>query len=206
MPPIPKPKPPKIPRGAPWFPAVPVVGLLIAAVVAYTQSDKISDRDLYLFAAVAVGASGHLALAHVQRRLDRLDTSVIVSLSVVGIVAGIAGVLAAKLANSDATTLALAVAGLGSAIAGAETLTRLAARSVGGVAVETIKRTDTALVLTGQGFSDATTVKIGSKSLPVSVDGETLTADLPTTGADAGAPVLIGDAARTVQLALPKPP
>jgi len=84
------------------------------------------------------------------------------SMAVVGTVAGVVGVLLAAVSNDDASTLGLAVAGLGGAVAGAETLTRLASKSLGTPAVSSIERTGNNLTLTGQGLGGIKHVIIGS--------------------------------------------
>jgi hypothetical protein len=124
------------------------------------------------------------------------------SLAVVGIVAGVVGVVVAALTNDDATTLGLAVAGLGGAVAGAETLTRVATRSLGAPAVSKISRTGKNLELTGHGLAGIQHVMIGDRQVAAQVSGDRLTATIPD-GATAGAVLSVGSGDGAAQLALP---
>ena len=187
-----------------WFTAVLVVVGLLGAIYAYDQASDLKVKDeLALAAAVLLGATGHLALAHIQGRLAAIHGAMVLSMAVVGTVAGVVGVLLAAVSNDDASTLGLAVAGLGGAVAGAETLTRLASKSLGTPAVSSIERTGNNLTLTGQGLGGIKHVIIGSTQVEAAVTGNTLTCTVPNDATD-GATMQVGSDSQAAKLALPR--
>lgn len=189
-----------------WLTAGLVVLGLAGAIVAYDQATDLKVKnELALAAAVVLGATGHLALAHVQGRVAPIHGAMVFSMAVVGAVAGVAGVLLAAVSNDDASTLGLAVAGLGAAVAGAETLTRLASRSLGTPAVSSIERTGKQLMLTGQGLGGIKHVTIGRTQVDATISGNTLTCTVPDDAAD-GAVVQVGSDDQAAKLALPTKP
>ncbi len=188
-----------------WLPALLAGILLVLAVVLYIRADAKGVDEAAVAAAIAAGAAGHLLLAHVRGMLKNLHPAVIVSLAMVGVIAGVIGVLTAKLSNADATDLALAVAGLGAAIAGAETLARLASRSLGAPQVSSLHRNATELTLRGDGLTRDTPVRFDGKQLKV-LDAKpgVLTLELDAN-AGPGEPISIGSGELAAELALPKP-
>lgn len=187
-----------------WLTAGLVAIGLVAAVVAYDQATSLKvQHEMALAAAVLLGATGHLALAHVQGRVATLHTAVVLSMAVMGVVAGVVGVLLAAVTNDDASTLGLAVGGLGGAIAGAETLTRIASRSLGTPAVTNVERTEGTLKLTGQGLEGIKHVIVGGIQVDATVSGNTLTCTVPPGAAD-GAVVQVGPDDQAAKLALPR--
>jgi hypothetical protein len=191
-------------NGKNWLTAGLVVAGLLGAIYAYDQSSDLKvTHELALAAAVLLGATGHLALAHVQGRVAAIHGAMVLSMAVVGAVAGVVGVLLAAVSNDDASTLGLAVAGLGGAVAGAETLTRLASKSLATPAVSSIERTDDSLKLTGQGLGGIKHVIIGSTQVDAEVSGNTLTCTVPNDATD-GATVQVGPDSQAATLALPR--
>jgi hypothetical protein len=191
-------------NGKQWLTAILAVLGLAAAIILYSQADDLGVKnELALVAAVVLGATGHLALAHAQGRVAPIHGAMVFSMAVVGVVAGVVGVLAAAVTNEDATTLGLAVAGLGGAVAGAETLTRLAARSLGTPAVSSIERSGRKLTLIGQGLSGVKHVTIDGRQVDATVQGNTLTCDIPDPAPAAGSVVRVGSDDQSARLALP---
>jgi hypothetical protein len=190
-------------NGKEWLTAGLVVAGLGGAIYAYDQATDLGVKDeLALAAAVMLGATGHLALAHVQGRVGPIHGAMVFSMAVVGIVAGVVGVLLAGVTNGDATTLGLAAAGMGGAVAGAETLTRLATKSLGTPAVSSIERTGNDLRITGQGLGGIKHVTIGDREVVATASGTTLTCVVPDDAA-AGAVVRVGSDNQAAKLALP---